>query len=231
MAENLVINGVTYNGVESVALNTTDGKKVLYFEGQPVDIVQESGDRTDAVMSQAAVKNYALSKNGDASCVIVDFASSPPEPENIEDGSTLAVIFATIRHWFSCFAKVTFSGSYKDLNDRPTIPSKTSDLTNDSGFLTGYTETDPTVPSWAKASSKPSYTKSEVGLGNVENVKQYSASNPPPYPVTKVNGKTGAVSLSAADVGAVPTTNALTVTGVDADGVTHTWTMYGTKTS
>lgn len=27
----------------------------------------------------------------------------------------------------------------------------------------GYTETDPTVPSWAKASSKPSYTASEVG--------------------------------------------------------------------
>lgn len=43
------------------------------------------------------------------------------------------------------------------------IPSKTSDLTNDSGFLTSYTETDPTVPSWAKQSTKPSYTASEVG--------------------------------------------------------------------
>ena len=31
------------------------------------------------------------------------------------------------------------------------------------GYLTGYTETDPTVPSWAKAESKPSYTASEVG--------------------------------------------------------------------
>jgi hypothetical protein len=36
--------------------------------------------------------------------------------------------------------------------------------------------------------------KSDVGLGNVENVKQYSSSNPPPYPVTKVNGATGAVA-------------------------------------
>lgn len=44
-----------------------------------------------------------------------------------------------------------------------TVPTKVSDLTNDSGFITGYTETDPTVPSWAKASSKPSYTASEVG--------------------------------------------------------------------
>ena len=39
-------------------------------------------------------------------------------------------------------------------------------------------------------------TKSGVGLGNVDNVKQYSASNPPPYPVTSVNGKTGAVTLT-----------------------------------
>lgn len=36
-----------------------------------------------------------------------------------------------------------------------------------------------------------------VGLGNVDNVKQYSASNPPPYPVTSVNGKTGAVTISS----------------------------------
>lgn len=57
-------------------------------------------------------------------------------------------------------------------------------------------ETDPTVPSWAKQSSKPSYTKNEVGLGNVDNVKQYSANNPPPYPVKSVNGKTGAVDIA-----------------------------------
>lgn len=59
------------------------------------------------------------------------------------------------------------------------IPSRLSELTNDAGFIKEYTETDPTVPAWAKAASKPSYSKNEVGLGNVENVKQYSASNPP----------------------------------------------------
>ena len=32
-----------------------------------------------------------------------------------------------------------------------------------------------------------------VGLGNVDNVRQYSATNPPPYPVTSVNGATGEV--------------------------------------
>ena len=37
--------------------------------------------------------------------------------------------------------------------------------------------------------------KSDIGLGNVDNVKQYSASNPPPYPVTSVNGHIGAVTV------------------------------------
>ena len=35
-------------------------------------------------------------------------------------------------------ATVATSGSYNDLNDKPTIPTKTSDLTNDSGFLTEH---------------------------------------------------------------------------------------------
>ena len=44
-----------------------------------------------------------------------------------------------------------------------------------------------------------------VGLGNVDNVKQYSATNPPPYPVTSVNGKTGSVTIY--EVPAVTTTD------------------------
>ena len=47
-------------------------------------------------------------------------------------------------------------------------------------------------------------TSEDVGLGNLDNERQYSASNPPPYPVESVNGKTGAVNLTADDVGARP---------------------------
>lgn len=39
-----------------------------------------------------------------------------------------------------------------------------------------------------------------VGLGNVDNVKQYSVSNPPPYPVTSVNGQTGAVTIDSGGI-------------------------------
>lgn len=51
------------------------------------------------------------------------------------------------------------SGDAKILNK----PTNVSAFTNDAGYLTSFTETDPTVPSWAKQSSKPTYTASEVG--------------------------------------------------------------------
>lgn len=100
---------------------------------------------------------------------------------------------ANITSWNN---KSDFSGSYDDLTDKPSIPTATSDLTNDSGFITGYTETDPTVPSWAKASSKPSYTASEVGA----------------VPTTRtVNGKplSSNITLSASDVSALPASTSI----------------------
>jgi lysophospholipase L1-like esterase len=54
-------------------------------------------------------------------------------------------------------------GKIDSLATKNEVPTKTSELTNDSGFITDYTETDPTVPAWAKASTKPTYTASEVG--------------------------------------------------------------------
>lgn len=42
----------------------------------------------------------------------------------------------------------------------PVVPEKVSDLINDLGFLTS--ETDPTVPAWAKVPVKPSYNFSEI---------------------------------------------------------------------
>lgn len=46
-----------------------------------------------------------------------------------------AITSDKISSWDS---KSTFSGSYNDLADKPTIPTKTSQLTNDSGYLTEH---------------------------------------------------------------------------------------------
>jgi len=49
-----------------------------------------------------------------------------------EDGLNLKQYYAKIAD----LAAVAFSGSYNDLANTPSIPTKTSDLTNDSGFIT-----------------------------------------------------------------------------------------------
>ena len=76
------------------------------------------------------------------------------------------------------------------------IPSDTSDLTNTAGFVdaAGAAAAAP-VQSVNGQTGTVVLGKSDVGLGNVDNVQQYSASNPPPYPVTSVNGQTGAVTI------------------------------------
>lgn len=67
----------------------------------------------------------------------------------------------------------------KDAEARDSKQDKIDDLASiRSGAALGatavQTETDPTVPAWAKASTKPTYTASEVGLGNVGNFKAVS---------------------------------------------------------
>ena len=56
-------------------------------------------------------------------------------------------------------------------------------------------------------------TKELVGLGNVDNVKQYSATNPPPYPVTSVNGKIGNVTIDIPSAGTSISTSGVQPTG------------------
>ena len=102
------------------------------------------------------------------------------------------------------------------LPDTTSIPSKTSELDNDSGFITSAQAP---VTSVNTKTGAVTLVKSDIGLSNVDNVKQYSESNPPPYPVTSVNGQTGAVSLGASDVGAVSTSDVTTTLGTSTTKV------------
>lgn len=106
----------------------------------------------------------------------------------------------TAAHWTALEPLLDMIEAKADSED---VPTKTSDLTNDSGFITGYTETDPTVPAWAKAASKPSYTASEVGALPSTTVipsKTSDLTNDSGYitdpGVTSVNGDTGDVTVN-----------------------------------
>ena len=91
-----------------------------------------------------------LDKTGDASNVTTEFTTATTR-SNLTTKEKLSISFGKISKWFSDLKDVAFSGSYNDLNDKPTsLPA--SD-----------------VSAWAKEKTKPTYTKSEVGLGNVDN--------------------------------------------------------------
>ena len=67
-------------------------------------------------------------------------------------------------------------------------------------------------------------------LGNVANERQYSAANPPPYPVTSVNSKTGAVELTASDVKADDAGTAKSLTDTLAADIAKDLKNYYSKT-
>lgn len=94
-------------------------------------------------------------------------------------------------------AVVLDAGDVGALPDTTVIPSDTSDLTNTAGFVdaAGAAAAAP-VQSVNSQTGAVVLDKSDVGLGSVDNVQQYSASNPPPYPVTSVNGQTGDVVIT-----------------------------------
>lgn len=143
-----------------------------------------------------------LDKTGDGSSVTAAFTKATTRA-NIATGEKLSILFGKIAKWFADLGSLAFKSTVAKSDLASDVQTS---LGKADSALQSYTESDPTVPAWAKAKTKPSYSKSEVGLGNVDNVKQYSASNPPPYPVTSVNGKTGAVTVPTVSV---PSTSAL----------------------
>ena len=79
------------------------------------------------------------------------------------------------------------------------VPTKTSDLTNDSGFITSAPVTSVNGQTGAVTVTVPTKTS------DLTNDSGYITS----VPVTSVNGQTGAVSLNATDVGALPDTTVI----------------------
>lgn len=136
-----------------------------------------------------------------------------------------------------------FSGSYTDLSNKPTIPSKTSELQNDSGFLTqhqdisgkqdkatleedvaakGFTKNTGTYSKPAGGIPKTDLSDAvQASLGKADTALQSA-------PVTSVNGKTGDVSLGAADVGALSSAAGSVGTNNMADGIVTKAKLNGT---
>lgn len=127
-----------------------------------------------------------LDKTGDGSNVTAAFTAASTRA-NVATGEKLSVLFSKIAKWFADLGSLAFKSTVakSDL---------ASDVQTSLGKADSALQSAP-VTSVNSKTGAVSLVKGDVGLGNVDNVKQYSASNPPPYPVTSVNGKTGTITV------------------------------------
>lgn len=109
-----------------------------------------------------------LAKNGgDASKTIVEF-SAPSKRAAIVSGEAMETIAGKILKYMNDFGTCAFKSMI--LKD-DLAPSVKTSLEKADTALQSYTESDPTVPEWAKAATKPSYTAAEVGALSVDDAE------------------------------------------------------------
>ena len=190
-------------GIEGTLLNRGGG--TLYGGLSPY----EDGGASLGTSSASWQKVHAKFPFGNASDTTAAFSVASSR-NNIASGDRLTTICGKIAKWFSDLGSLAFKSSVAK-----------SDLA--SGVQESLNKADTALQSAPVTSVNTktgavTLTKSDVGLGNVDNVKQYSTTNPPPYPVTSVNGQTGAVTLGAADIGALPLTGGTMSGVIDMNG-------------
>ena len=205
------INGVTLvdnKTSKELKLYGTDNAPpypVTSVNGQTGDVAISAGGNVDSVNGKTGV--VVLNKS-DVGLGNVDnvrqysTSNPPPYPVQSVDGATGAVVTNAVKTTPQSLSDTqkqqvrnnigagtsSFDGDYNSLTNKPTIPTKTSQLTNDSGFIT-----DAALTGYAKTTDIPTKTS------QLDNDSHYITANE--APVQSVNTKTGAVVLTQDDVG------------------------------
>ena len=118
-------------------------------------------------------------------------SSSTVQYEDILNVPSLSAVAATGNYSDLINLPVLFEGNYNTLSNKPFIPGKTSELTNDAGFLKSFTETDPI---WTAVQSNY-FTKSNLTTAGASQVHFMNITN---RPITLAGyGITDAISKSA----------------------------------
>lgn len=159
----MLLNSVTSTDTTKAA--TAAAVKQAYDlangKANPSDIPTKTSQLTNDSEFLTAHQDISgkLDKTGDGSNVTAAFTAASTRT-NILTGEKLSVIFGKIAKWFSDLGTLAFKSTVEKSDLESSVQTS---LGKADSALQSYTETDPTVPAWAKAATKPSYTASEVG--------------------------------------------------------------------
>lgn len=110
----------------------------------------------------------------------------------------------------------SFDGDYNSLSNKPTIPTKTSELDNDSGYVTNAA-----LDGYAKTTDIPTKVgqlDNDAGYVNAEQAKNAA-------PVQSVNGQTGVVVIDVPEAYELPIASSTRLGGVQPDDKTSEQTV------
>ncbi len=116
-------------------------------------------DNDSGYLTQHQDISGKLDKTGDGSNVTAAFTTASTRA-NIATGEKLSVLFGKIAKWLADLGSLAFKSTVAKSDLARDVQTS---LGKADSALQSYTESDPTVPEWAKAATKPSYTASEVG--------------------------------------------------------------------
>lgn len=144
-----------------------------------------------------------LATNGNASKTTVSFTPASTRMA-IVSGENLETIAGKILKYMNDFGSL----AYKTTVAKTDLAKEVTDsIEKADTALQSFTESDPTVPAWAKTTLKPTYTASEVGALALKDAEQYYAKK---SDLTKVYKFQGSVATYA---------NLIALTGVAVNDV------------
>lgn len=190
-------------GLSDVSITSAQDGQVLKYDAQNSEWVNanESGGG-----SYTAGDGIDITSN----VISVDTAfTEAGTRQNIASGDTFATILGKIKKFFTDLKAVAFSGSYNDLTDKPTIPTATSDLVNDSDFVSdaSYVHTDENFTSAEKTKLSGIESGAEVNVqsdwNEADNTADDYIKNKPSIPTNTSDLNNDSGFLTSADVSTV----------------------------
>lgn len=160
------VNISELNNDENYIKNTVDNLVHYYNKANTYTKTEVNGLISNIQKLTSQIVDALPTENIDSSVIyLIKIADTSAYMQHMYINGAWAELGSTQVDLSDYYKKTEIDTKLDDKADKtalPTVPTLVSAFTNDAGYMTEYTETDPTVPAWAKAENKPTYTAAEV---------------------------------------------------------------------